>query len=928
MPAFKLEQFGGMLPAWDGHLLPVGQASYAKNTYLFSGTLQGWRKPKRLHTLLNATARMAFRIPTIAQTQAGAYLAFKAQPNAGDTVVVGEQTYTFVPALVNSFDVLIGSNTADTALHFSEALTADGGANTNAGTHYGTDTPYNGDVRRYAADADIIPGLAAPQVLVESVSGTDYSIVRVGATDFGAAYNTIKVSESTGNTRLTWLYATDVLAHTTTTYLSGTNPGLDTSITAASTWLEFDDPDTDVFKSPVVDDQWQRYYFTSPSKPPQYNTYARIQNGDPAWLLGVPAPGCAPTLSVTGGGNNLQLGNITDNAGPVTGVANTVILMKVTTTGATQLSQVSFGVSDIFVPATVGLPAVHYAAVLYSDTSGAPGLLLNHGAIMTGVFLETDNTSVFVNPTGLDTNTAYWIGVITDAAIPFLSGPAGGGSAPTKYFSNTFSNGPDATAPAATPMAGINLWGDFLTSDILAARAYVYTWVTEYGEEGPPSPPTILDGWSNGTWTLGIRRPPPDDSGVLRNIKRVRVYRTVPGSGGTTVFFFVTELDFTTALFIDQLDDATVALNDQMSSTTWFEPPTALEGFQVMQNGIIAGFKANEVWFCEPFHPHAWPPQYVITVDTPIVGLGACNGALVVLTNATPYVISGSLPSQMSPTRCGLTNPCISKGSIISMDGAVSYMSPNGLVQVTPSAVATNTTDLWMTRENWQQLTPQDDARAILLSSCYYCLGSVSADGSDVSNAQRGFTIALDQDNTSFTIWPQPGGHRLGFELLDTPTGFNVQNVLTDQWSGVGLVVSDGSVWYFDFTDTAPELQVYTWTSKLYQQNAIRNYSAMKVAFTIPPGTPTQNPTRIQEVTSSAAWASLPTDSFGFLYTYADPNDTGAMDLVDVREIRKPSEVLRIVDGFKASHWQWKVVGRVKIANIQIATSVKELAQI
>ena len=45
--SFKLQQFGGMLPAWDDHLIPDGQASSSLNGYLFSGRLQGWREPKR-----------------------------------------------------------------------------------------------------------------------------------------------------------------------------------------------------------------------------------------------------------------------------------------------------------------------------------------------------------------------------------------------------------------------------------------------------------------------------------------------------------------------------------------------------------------------------------------------------------------------------------------------------------------------------------------------------------------------------------------------------------------------------------------------------------------------------------------------------------------------------------------------------------------
>ena len=42
MTAMKLDKFGGQLPAWDSRLLPDGQADYALNTYLFSGSLIGY----------------------------------------------------------------------------------------------------------------------------------------------------------------------------------------------------------------------------------------------------------------------------------------------------------------------------------------------------------------------------------------------------------------------------------------------------------------------------------------------------------------------------------------------------------------------------------------------------------------------------------------------------------------------------------------------------------------------------------------------------------------------------------------------------------------------------------------------------------------------------------------------------------------------
>ncbi len=321
----------------------------------------------------------------------------------------------------------------------------------------------------------------------------------------------------------------------------------------------------------------------------------------------------------------------------------------------------------------------------------------------------------------------------------------------------------------------------------------------------------------------------------------------------------------------------------------------------------------------------------MLTVDFPIVGLGVTNGTLIVCTNTNPYVISGLAPNQMTEMKCSIPNPCSSRGSIVSGDAAVSYMSPNGLIQVTASGTATNTTDLWFTRENWQQLTPPKYGRAIFLASCYYCLGSVSptvVSPVDTTQAQRGFTIELDQDNTSFTIWPQPGGHRLGFNLLDSPTDEDVQNILTDPWTGIGMVVSDGKVWYFDFSDPIPEMIPFVWQSKHYQQNTRRNYSAMKAFFTVPTNTPAQNPTRIEAVASDPVWTALPADSYGFIKTYVDVDGTGELTLIDCRELRKSGEMLRIVDGFKADTWKWEVTGRVLVSNVQIATSVKELANV
>jgi hypothetical protein len=896
----KLQQFGGQLPAWDPHLLPEGQADVSLNGYLYSGALTGWRLPKLLRALNNSAATFVYRVPTIAQSVAVAYLAFKLFPADGNTVKIGPETYTFTVAVTNAYDVSLDVNSNVTANNLLQALLGTG----TPGLNYGTGTVINPVVSLTAGDC--------------SVDGHDFGsgtipVLRIKASDFGAAFNTIPVLESTATARLVWIYDLLSLSHTTTTLQGGTNQTFDNSITGAAAWLEFVDPDTNVMRSPVVDDKFGRYYFASSSQPPQYSTYDRIQAGQPPWLLGVPAPGCAPGVDVVGGGDLAQLGYPASvSANVTTPGANTLFLLPITPTGALILNDVAL------MPEATSTTA-QFVAVLYSDNAGAPSELLNFGAGVTGCVAGTQVLDAFVNPTGLLANVKYWIGFLCSESIAIQKANDLAGTGVVHLA--TFSNGAPSFAPTMTTgQPNWQMWGDLTNSSILEARSYVYTWVTAYSEEGPPSPPTLVNGWSSGTWTIDLFTPSPDEMGVTRDITTTRIYRTVSAANGQTTYFLVAEVPVVTASYVDIIDDSVVALNTIMPSSLWFEPPEGLQGILSMPNGMAVGFKGNEIWFCEPYRPHAWPPSYVITTEFPIVGLGVTGNAVVACTNGTPYVAAGTQPGSMASTKILNPEPCVSRGSILSTDAAVYYMSPNGLVSVTGAGQVANTTDLWITREKWRALTPQKNARAILLASSYFAFGTVF--GTDHSVAQNGFTIELANDTGSFTIWPQPGGHRVGFMQLSAPGAQDIYNVEVDQWTGIGLLIQNGNVYYYDFSDTAPTIQPYKWRSKVYQQKYKQNFEAVKVYFTVPPNTPAQNAVPNTAPTNDTSWNTLQTGQYGILRVYADGN------LVTTREIVRNGGLLRILSGFKYEEWQFEVEGRVLVSNIQAATSVKELGTI
>lgn len=66
-------------------------------------------------------------------------------------------------------------------------------------------------------------------------------------------------------------------------------------------WLAFDDKNVDIVRSPVVNDQFDRYYWAGDGRP-QYNTRQRIQNDQAPYFLGVPAPDTTITVTPPGAG--------------------------------------------------------------------------------------------------------------------------------------------------------------------------------------------------------------------------------------------------------------------------------------------------------------------------------------------------------------------------------------------------------------------------------------------------------------------------------------------------------------------------------------------------------------------------------------------------------------------------------------------------
>lgn len=243
-------------------------------------------------------------------------------------------------------------------------------------------------------------------------------------------------------------------------------------------------------------------------------------------------------------------------------------------------------------------------------------------------------------------------------------------------------------APAAAP--GVSKSGSVATDETANTVTYVYTFVTVYGEEGPPSPPSaaldvtttedvavsMLSAYHpGGNYNFG--------SGALK-----RIYRSNTGSE-TTAYQFVAEVAFATETYNDTTPSSELA--EVLPSDTWIGPPDdntslypdgPLVGLISLANGIMAGFTGNRLCLSEPYLPHAWPAQYRKTLEHDIVAIAATSNGVIVTTTGTPYFVTGVDPSAMSATKVPVAQSCINARSLVDMGEYALYAGPDGLVKV------------------------------------------------------------------------------------------------------------------------------------------------------------------------------------------------------------------------------------------------------
>ena len=441
-------------------------------------------------------------------------------------------------------------------------------------------------------------------------------------------------------------------------------------------------------------------------------------------------------------------------------------------------------------------------------------------------------------------------------------------------------------------------------------RAYITTWVSGFDEEGPPSLPVSGFGKNDAAWTLTLTPPLPADI-TDYNVSKVRIYRTVAVAGSTS-YFFVTELPAATTSFVDNFSNTQVSSNESHASTDWSGPPADLVGWVTMPNGMIAGWKGSELWFSEPYRPHAWPAAYSNVVEFPIIGLGVINQTLVVCTAGYPIVATGIHPDSISMSKLASFEPCMSRGSVLSIPEGVFYASPNGLVLVA-NGVANLVTEGLIQKDEWNNYNKVATLRATRMGSAYYAFGSERVGFMQPDAFQEN---AFQQDDFAGSykgILLDNANQRIAFNTLTSEV--ITTNIFNDGWSGETMILREDKLYRLDMADLTFPRDTALWRSKIFQAPDKKNFAALRAYFEVPTWAPFQSEPRNTEEGQTFDR----TTQYGVVRVYADDR------LIMTRELRTSGELMRLPSGFKADYWQIEFETVVKISSVQFATSIKEL---
>jgi len=212
--------------------------------------------------------------------------------------------------------------------------------------------------------------------------------------------------------------------------------------------------------------------------------------------------------------------------------------------------------------------------------------------------------------------------------------------------------------------------------------------------------------------TVEVFFPPvPSGNSLFGAHAKIYLYRSNTGSSATD-YQFVAKMPIGTPSYIDSTASSNLS-SIILPSLEWDSPPDddtslypdgPLKWIGAMPNSFLVGVTNKELCFSEVNVLHAWPVLYRFRIED-IVTAAVVPQGVVILTKDKPYVSYGSSPASMSITPLNSSQACLSKRSVVTLESAVIYASPDGLCGIEGPQLKILTEEL-MSKDEWKALNP------------------------------------------------------------------------------------------------------------------------------------------------------------------------------------------------------------------------------
>uniref|UniRef100_A0A6M3LEW1 Putative structural protein n=1 Tax=viral metagenome TaxID=1070528 RepID=A0A6M3LEW1_9ZZZZ len=358
-------------------------------------------------------------------------------------------------------------------------------------------------------------------------------------------------------------------------------------------------------------------------------------------------------------------------------------------------------------------------------------------------------------------------------------------------------------APAGTPTIAITYDGA-PGAAIQATVAYVFTYVTSWGEESAPSPASVVtDIYDDGYVTLTCPTPTAERAAATL-ITKINIYRVASGTAGSDYQYLGEET--IAAVTEDHIDrdgsnyaiTPVIELGEVIQTRDYDPPPAALINLTSFANTMMAGSVSNKLYLTEPQIPYAFPAEYIKYVESDIVAIGNIGSSLCVATNTHPYIFTGTDPETMVPNKLNDGEKCVAQRGLVSTPYGVLYPSPNGLILAIHEGARNITRDIF-TEEQWGDLSPSG------FISFWYEEKYIAF----TSGTNSGIAICGLFSDTPYVTTLRLGEYPAGY-------GIAIQDAYVDPGSRVMylLVLSEDASYYILLFNQSPEGIEYSWTSR------------------------------------------------------------------------------------------------------------------